>query len=128
MATVGSPNSKEWKETIDELNSRKEEVNGLQERVLELELKAEKVALDHKIKLQQKDDDISEERLRYKHKESDLRQSKAHIERLNEDLQEKIQESLDRQSERLGNEKQIDMDAMNRRNEQLIKQLVESHS
>lgn len=29
----------------------------------------------------------------------------AQIERLNEDLQEKIQESLDRQSERLGNEK-----------------------
>jgi hypothetical protein len=35
---------------------------------------------------------------------------------------------LDRQSERLGNEKQLDIDAMNRRNEQLIKQLVENHS
>lgn len=37
-------------------------------------------------------------------------------------------EALDRQSDRLANEKQFDLDAMNRRNEQLIKQLVESHA
>ena len=40
-----------------------------------MELKAEKVALDHKIMIQAKDDEISEERLRFKHKESDLRQA-----------------------------------------------------
>ena len=50
------------------------------------------------------------------------------VERLNEDIQSRIQEALDRQSDRLASEKQADMDAMNRRNEQLIKQLVESHS
>jgi len=43
------------------------------------------------------------------------------IERLNEDIQNRIQEALDRQSDRLANEKQSDLDAINRRNEQLIK-------
>ena len=42
------------------------------------------------------------------------------IERLSEDIQSRIQEALDRQSDRLANEKQSDLDAMNRRNEQLI--------
>ena len=55
-----------------------------------MELKAEKVALDHKIKTQEKDDEIGEERLKCKHKESDLRQAKAQIERLNEDIQARI--------------------------------------
>ena len=64
--------------------------------MLGLELKAEKVALDHKIKIQEKDDEIGEERLKCKHKESDLRQAKSQIERLNEDIQSKIQEALDR--------------------------------
>jgi len=50
------------------------------------------------------------------------------IERLNEDIQNRIQEALDRQSDRLANEKQSDLDAINRRNEQLIKQLVDNHS
>ena len=72
-----NPNQKEWKETLDELNKKKEEVNSMEARVLELELKSEKVALDHKIAMQAKDDEISEERLRYKHKESDLRQAMA---------------------------------------------------
>ena len=44
-----NPNQKEWKETLDELNKKKEEVNNMEARVLELELKSEKVALDHKI-------------------------------------------------------------------------------
>ena len=125
---ITNPNQKDWKETLDELNKNKELVNSLEEKVLELELKAEKVALDHKIALQQKNDELGEERLKLKHKESDLRQSNAQIERLNEDIQNRIQEALDRQSERLGNEKQADIDSMNRRNEQLIKQLVDSHS
>ena len=38
-----------------------------------MQLKEEKLALDHKLALQQKDDEISEERMKLKHKESDLR-------------------------------------------------------
>ena len=77
----------------------------------------EKVNLHHKTRLQEKDDEISEEKLKLRHKESDLRQAHAQIERLNEDIQSKIHEALDRQSDRLANEKQQDLDAMNRRNE-----------
>lgn len=54
--------------------------------MLGLELKAEKVALDHKISIQEKDDEISEEKLKLKHKESDMRQATAQIERLNDDI------------------------------------------
>ena len=54
--------------------------------MLELELRGEKLALDHKIAIQAKNDEISEERLRLRHKESDLRQAMAQIERLNEDI------------------------------------------
>ena len=125
---AANPSSQDWQDVCGELSAKKEEVNELQEKVLELELKAEKVALDHKIKLQEKDDEISESRLNLKHKESDLRNANSQIERLNEDLQNRIQEALDRQSDRLGNEKQNDLDAMNRRNEQLIKQLVDNHA
>ena len=122
------PSTKDWKDTLAELNQKREEVNDLQEKVLELELKAEKVALDTKIIIQQKEDEVGEERLKFRHKDADLRQANATIERLNEDLQSKIQEALDRQSERLATEKQNDLDSMNRRNEELIKSLVESHS
>ena len=45
------PSSKDLKDTLDELNVKKEEVNSLEEKILYLELKAEKVALDHKIKI-----------------------------------------------------------------------------
>ena len=100
-----NPSNVDWKDTLEELNNKKEEVNRLEEKVLGLELKAEKVALDHKIKIQEKDDEISEERLKCKHKESDLRQAKSQIERMNEDIQARIQEALDRQSDRLANEK-----------------------
>ena len=62
---------------MDELNKKKEQVNNLEEQVLKAELKAEKVALDHKLALQQKDDEIGEERLKVRHKESDLRQANA---------------------------------------------------
>ena len=62
----------------------------MEEQVLKLELKAEKVALDHKLALQQKDDEIGEERLKVRHKESDLRQANAQLERLNEDIQSRI--------------------------------------
>ena len=71
------PSQKDWKDTLDELNQKKEEVNNLQERVLQFELKIEKLNLDHKIALQAKDDIIGEEKLRYRHKESDLRQAVA---------------------------------------------------
>ena len=71
------PSQKDWKDTLDELNQKKEEVNNLQERVLQFELKIEKLNLDHKIALQAKDDIIGEEKLRYRHKESDLRQAAA---------------------------------------------------
>ena len=70
-----NPSQQDWKDTLAELNQKKEEVNSLQERVLELELRGEKLALDHKIAIQAKDDEISEERLRLRHKESDLRQA-----------------------------------------------------
>jgi hypothetical protein len=36
------PGDKEWKDTLDELNKKKEQVNNLEEQVLEMELKAEK--------------------------------------------------------------------------------------
>ena len=85
-----NPSQQDWKDTLAELNQKKEEVNSLQERVLELELRGEKLALDHKIAIQAKDDEISEERLRLRHKESDLRQAMSQIERLNEDIQSKI--------------------------------------
>ena len=71
---------------------------------------------------------MSEEKLKLKHKESDLRTANQQIERLNSDIQERIMEALDRQSDRLANEKQIDLDAMNRRNEQLIAQLIATHA
>ena len=40
-----------------------------------MELTAEKVALEHKNRIQEKDDEISEDRLKFKHKESDYRQA-----------------------------------------------------
>ena len=36
------PGDKEWKDTLEELNKKKEQVNNLEEQVLEMELKAEK--------------------------------------------------------------------------------------
>ena len=50
------PSQIDWKDTLDELNQKKEEVNNMQERVLQFELKIEKLNLDHKIALQAKDD------------------------------------------------------------------------
>lgn len=47
-----NPNQKDWKDTLDELNKKKEEVNKLQEQVLSLQLREEKLALDHKLALQ----------------------------------------------------------------------------
>lgn len=58
---------------MNELKDKKEEVNRLEDRILELELKAEKIALETKNKIQEKDDEVSEYRLKFKHKESDLR-------------------------------------------------------
>ena len=52
VETVLNPNQEEWKDTLEELNGKKSEVHDLQERVLQLELKAEKTALDYKIQLQ----------------------------------------------------------------------------
>ena len=75
------PTQKEWKEIFDELNAKKKEAYDLQDRVLELELKADKAALDFKIQLQQKDDEISEERLKNKHKDSNLRVAQQKIDR-----------------------------------------------
>ena len=72
------------------MNKKKELVNELEEKVLNLELKAERVALDHKNMLQAKDDEIGEERLKFKHKESDYRQAMSQVERLNEDIQSRI--------------------------------------
>jgi len=83
---AGNISGKEWNDTIDDLNRKKNEVNCLEERVLELELKADKLAIDTKIKIQEKDDEISEEKLKFRHKESDLRQAHSHTERLNEDI------------------------------------------
>ena len=71
---------------------KKEEVNALEEKVLALQLKAEKIALETKNKLQEKDDETTEYRLQLKHRESDLRQSNAQIERLNDDIQGRIQD------------------------------------
>ena len=51
-ATAATPNQKDWKDTLDELNKKKEEVNKLQEQVLSLQLREEKLALDHKLALQ----------------------------------------------------------------------------
>ncbi len=76
-SNVANPSQKDWKDTLDELNKKKEEVNKLQEQVLSLQLREEKQALDHKLALQQKDDEIGEERLKFRHRESDLRQSNA---------------------------------------------------
>lgn len=126
--TSGKKASKDWQELTDELNKKKEECNKLQEQLLEAELKADKVALEHKIQLQSKEDEVSEEKLKLRHKEAELRQAQALNERINEDMQAKIQEALDRQSDRLAKEKQQDLDSMNKRNEELIKQLVENHS
>ena len=49
---AATPNQKDWKDTLDELNKKKEEVNKLQEQVLSLQLREEKLALDHKLALQ----------------------------------------------------------------------------
>ena len=111
------PTQKEWKEIFDELNTKKQEINDLQDGLLEQELKADKAALDFKTQLQQKDDEISEEHLKNKHKDSNLRVAQQKIERLNEDIQNRINEALDKQSDRLAKEKQSDLDALNRRNE-----------
>ena len=100
---------------------KKQEVNALEEKVLALQLKAEKIALETKNKLQEKDDETAEYRLQLKHRESDLRQSNAQIERLNEDIKGRIQDQLDKLSDRLANEKQVDIDAIHRRNDMLIK-------
>ena len=88
---VRSPQgSQDWHDTLDELNKKKELVNDLEEKVLSLELKAEKVALEHKNRIQEKDDEISEALLKFKHKESDYRQAMSQVERLNEDIQSRI--------------------------------------
>ena len=44
-----NPSQKEMQETYSDLNSKKEEVNKLQEKVLYQELQAEKAALEFKI-------------------------------------------------------------------------------
>ena len=85
------------------------------------------MALDHKIMVQEKNDVISEERMNLRHKESELRGAKSAIERAREDVGFRIQEAVDRAQDRLASEKQADIEAINRRNEMLIKSLVDNH-
>ena len=98
-----------------------------QEQILRLELKVEKMALDHKIKVQEKDDALGEEGMNLRHKESELREAKRALERAREDIGFRVQEAVDRVQDRLASEKQADMEAINRRNEMLIRSLVDNH-
>ena len=72
---------------------------------MDLELKAEKVALDNKILLQEKKDKIEELQMELRHMETAFKQAKSQIGRANEDVFMKIQEALDKQSDRLSHEK-----------------------
>ena len=49
------------------------------------------------------------------------------MERVREDIAFQIQEAVDREQDRLSAEKQADIEAINRRNEMLIKSLVDNH-
>ena len=92
-----------------------------------MELKIEKISLDNKIAIQEKDDIITEERMNVRHKESELRGVKSALERSREDIGFRVQEAVDRAQDRLSAEKQADIEAINRRNEMLIKSLVDNH-
>ena len=58
--------------------------------MLQLEIKLERDALDHKIALQEKADIISEEKMNMRHKESELREAKSTLERVRDDIGFKI--------------------------------------
>ena len=47
---------KEYHELQTELHKKRDQVNGFEEKVMSLELKADRTALDHKIQLQEKTD------------------------------------------------------------------------
>ena len=72
---------------------------------MQLEVKLERQALDHKIAMQDKDDIISEEKLNLRHKESELRELRGTLERVRDDIGFKIQEALDKEQDRLSAEK-----------------------
>ena len=90
-----SPNEK-----IDELTSKLKQSNELveeqKEQLLRQELKIEKIILDNKIMIQEKDDIITEERMNIRHKESELRGAKSALERSREDIGFRVQEAVDR--------------------------------
>ena len=77
-------------EKVDELTSKlkqsNEQVEEQKEQILRLELKIEKIILDNKIQIQEKDDVITEERMNVRHKESELRGAKSALERTREDI------------------------------------------
>ena len=95
--------------------------------ILQLELKLDRATLDHKIAMQEKDDIISEEKMNQRHKDSELREAKSNLDRVRDDIGFRIQEALNREQDRLSIEKQADIEAINHRNELLIKSLVDNH-
>lgn len=106
----------------------KAEHEQLQQKVLDLELQIERNALDNKIAVQKKDDEIYESKLLLKHKENELRTMQSNFDRAREDFTFRLQESLDKLHDRLAMEKHQDIQGINQRNEVLIKQLVDFHS
>ena len=96
-------------EKVDELTSKlklsNEQIEEQKEQILRLELKIEKITLDNKIQIQEKEDVITEERMNVRHKESELRAAKSALERTREDIGFRVQEAVDRAQDRLSAEK-----------------------
>ena len=75
---------------MHQLKQCKESMNDQEDQILQLELKLERAALDHKIAMQDKDDIISEEKLNLRHKDSELREVRSTLERVRDDIGFKI--------------------------------------
>ena len=112
-------------ETQDQNRRLKAEHDEMQQKVLDFELQLEKSALNNKIDLQKKDDEIYELKMMLKHKDNELRTLSSNYDRTREDFTYRLQESLDRLHDRLTMEKHHDIQGINERNEVLIKQLVD---
>ena len=59
-------------ELLTQLSECKETMARQEDQILQLELKLERQALDHKIAMQDKEDVISEEKLTIRHKDQEL--------------------------------------------------------
>ena len=81
----------------------------MHQRILDYEILIEKNALNFKIQLQRREDELVESKMHLKHKDNELRTIGSTLDRLREDNAYKLQEALDKQYDRMTLDRQHDI-------------------